>query len=71
MDLFYFAQDLLPKKKNKNNDDDNAVELKEELKHIDNISIPPILKSECGKKLMLIYVDIYGNEFKEAFGVGK
>lgn len=71
MDLYYFAQDLLPKKKKKNSDDDNADELKEELKHIGSINIPPIIKQECGKKLMLIYVDIYGNEFKEEFGVGK
>lgn len=72
MDLYYFAQDLLPKKKSKNGDDvESANELKNELKHTECINIPPIPKSECGKKIMLIYVDIYGNEFKEAFGVGK
>ncbi len=70
MDLYYFAEDLLPKKKKKSNDDDND-DLKEELKHTEIIKIPPIIKSECGKKLMLIYIDIYGNEFKEEFGVGK
>ena len=72
MDLYYFAQDLLPKKRsNKGDDIVTADDLKDELKHTEFINIPPIQKSECGKKIMLIYVDIYGNEFKEEFGVGK
>lgn len=69
MDTFYFANDLLPKKKKKvEEDDDKPVEnIKEGLKHLNQILLPPIPKKECGKKLMLVYVDIYGNEFKEEF----
>ncbi|MDZ4172760.1 MAG: hypothetical protein U1C19_11425, partial [Methanobacteriaceae archaeon] len=64
MDTYYFAEDLLPKKKNKSAEEEN---IKEELKQINQISLPPIPKKESGKRLMLIYVDIYGNEFKEEF----
>jgi adenine-specific DNA-methyltransferase len=68
MDTFYFANDLLPKKKKKAEEDDEPVEnIKEGLKHLNQILLPPIPKKECGKKLMLVYVDIYGNEFKEEF----
>lgn len=66
MDTYYFAEDLLPKKKKKK-DDDESEDIKEELKHTNQISLPPIPKKECGKRLMVIYVDIYGNEFKEEF----
>lgn len=68
MDTFYFANDLLPKKKKKaDTDDEPIVNIKEGLKHLNMIFLPPIPKKECGKSLMLIYVDIYGNEFKEEF----
>ena len=66
MDTYYFAQDLLPKKKKKPSKEENE-NIKEELKRINQISLPPIPKKECGKNLMIIYVDIYGNEFKEEF----
>lgn len=33
------------------------------------ISLPEISKDECGEKLMIIYVDIFGNEFKEVFEI--
>jgi len=70
IDLYYFAQDLLPKKKKKNEADDEDIEtLKKELKQANQISLPLIPKNECGKKIMVIYVDIYGNEFKEDFGI--
>jgi site-specific DNA-methyltransferase (adenine-specific)/adenine-specific DNA-methyltransferase len=72
MDIYYFAQDLLPKKKNKTDAVEEDIEnIKEELKQTSQISLPPIPRDECGKKIMIIYVDIYGNEFKEEFGVGK
>jgi len=72
MDLYYFAQDLLPKKKKKTEADEEEIEnVKEVLKQTNQISLPPIPRNECGKKIMIIYVDIYGNEFKEEFGVGK
>lgn len=67
MDTYYFAEDLLPKKNKKTNEEDESENIKEELKHTNQISLPPIPKKECGKKLMVIYVDIYGNEFKEEF----
>lgn len=65
MDEYYFAEDLLPKKKGKKDDEDVG----EELKKTNEINLPPISKKECGKKLMIIYVDIYGNEFKEKFEI--
>ncbi|MDD2753857.1 MAG: site-specific DNA-methyltransferase [Candidatus Portnoybacteria bacterium] len=73
MDLFYFAQDLLHKKKNKNkvDDEEENINIKEELRIKNQISLQPIPINECGKKMMIIYVDIYGNEFKEEFEVGK
>lgn len=67
MDTYYFAEDLLPKKKKKTDEEEANENIKEELKHINQILLPPIPKKECGKKLMIIYVDIYGNEFKEEF----
>jgi len=65
MDEYYFAEDLLPKKKGKN-DDENVGE---ELKKTKEINLPAIPKKECGKNLMIIYVDIFGNEFKEKFEI--
>lgn len=65
MDEYYFAEDLLPKKKSKK-DDENVGE---ELKKTSEINLPAIPKKECGKNLMIIYVDIYGNEFKEKFEI--
>lgn len=35
----------------------------------ENILLPSISKDECGKRLMVIYVDIFGNEFKEVFEI--
>ncbi|MGI8580750.1 MAG: hypothetical protein ACR2KX_01015, partial [Chitinophagaceae bacterium] len=67
MDTYYFAEDLIPKKKRKASEEVEIENIKEELKHINQILLPPIPKKECGKKLMIIYVDIYGNEFKEEF----
>ena len=70
MDLYYFAADLLHKKIDLQEDHSDTLDhLKEELRHAGNVTLPPISKSECGKKIMLIYIDIYGNEFKEEFDV--
>lgn len=63
MDDFYFAEDLL-KKKSFNNEE----EIKEELKQQEKIIIK-FDKNECGDKIMLIYIDIFGNEFKESFSI--
>lgn len=67
MDTYYFAEDLLPKKKMPTDEEKNSEKIKEELKHTNQILLPPILKKQCGKTLMIIYIDIYGNEFKEEF----
>lgn len=70
MDAYYFAEDLLPKKKTKKKQkqkqkQDEEENIKDELKHINQILLPPFPKEECGERMMVIYVDIYGNEFKE------
>jgi site-specific DNA-methyltransferase (adenine-specific)/adenine-specific DNA-methyltransferase len=62
MDEFYFAEDLIPDKKENETED----EIKEDLSHQEKIVIP-IKEDECGDKVMVIYIDIYGNEFKEVF----
>jgi len=67
MDTYYFAEDLLPKKKKKSDEDEPVENIKEGLKHLNQIHLPAIPKNDCGKSIMLIYVDIYGNEFKEEF----
>lgn len=66
MDTYYFADDLLKKQKKKKTDEEDE-DIKKALKQSNQIVLPPIPKSECGSKMMLIYVDIYGNEFKEEF----
>ncbi len=63
MDEYYFAEDLLPKRKKGDEED-----IKEELKKQKDIVIS-LNKKECGKKLMVVYIDIYGNEFKEALSL--
>lgn len=66
MDSYYFAEDLLSfNKKSKIDKDDQ--DLKNKLRHVNQITLPPIPIKTCGKNLMVIYVDIYGNEFKEEF----
>ena len=65
MDEYYFAEDLLPKKKGEKEDEDVG----EELKKTKEINLPSIPKKDCGKNLMIIYVDIFGNEFKEKFEI--
>ncbi len=65
MDEYYFAEDLLPKKKG-TKDDGNVGE---ELKETKEINLPAIPRKECGKALMIIYVDVFGNEFKEKFEI--
>ncbi|MDI6714155.1 MAG: site-specific DNA-methyltransferase [Thermodesulfovibrio sp.] len=61
MDEFYFAEDLIGKKKEETEED-----IREDLKHKEKIIIPLQLE-ECGEKIMVVYIDIYGNEFKEVF----
>lgn len=65
MDEYFFAEDLLPKKKGKKGDEN----VSEELKKNKEITLPNIPLKKCGKNIMLIYVDIFGNEFKEKFEI--
>ena len=64
MDEFYFAEDLLPKKK----EEETEEEIKQELKQLKKIPIS-LNKQDCGDKIMIVYVDIYGNEFKEVLSI--
>ncbi len=63
MDDYFFAEDLLPKKNKKSNEPEK--DLKKELKKQKEIVIP-LNKKDFGKKIMIVYIDIYGNEFKES-----
>lgn len=66
MDEYFFAEDLLKNKKEKKEED--TEQIGEELKQQKEIKIE-LDKKECGKQLMAVYVDIYGNEFKEVLKV--
>lgn len=61
----YFADELLHDKPETNNEE-SAEEIKKELKVRKEIT-REFSRKECGKQMMAIYVDIYGNEFKEVF----
>ena len=63
---YYFAQDLLNHKAD--DEEESEEEIKNELKKQKEI-IKEFLKNDCGKEIMAIYVDIYGNEFREVFKV--
>lgn len=62
MTKYFFADDLISKK------EENEDEIKKELKKKKEIKIE-FDKKECGKNIMAVYVDIYGNEFKEILRV--
>lgn len=66
MTNYYFAQDLLNHKTN--DEEESEEEIKKELKKQKEI-IKEFPKKDCGKEIMAIYVDIYGNEFREVFKV--
>lgn len=65
MTHYYFAKDLLNVKKG-NDEEENEEDIKAELKKQKEIVIQ-FSRKECGKEMMVIYVDIYGNEFREIF----
>lgn len=68
MDEAFFADELLPKKAKKEEVDDE--DIKAELKKIQNKGLEITLKkSDLGKQVMVIYTDIYGNDFTEIFTV--
>jgi site-specific DNA-methyltransferase (adenine-specific)/adenine-specific DNA-methyltransferase len=60
----YFAQDLLNHKVS--NEEESEEEIKKKLKKQKEI-IKEFPKNSYGKEIMAIYVDIYGNEFREVF----
>ena len=64
MDEIFFADELLPKKKKKKEQEDPEEEIRKMLKEQKFISIE-LDKAKVGDRMMLIYVDIYGNEFRE------
>ena len=66
MTNYFFAQDLLNHKPSA--DEESEKEIKQELKIQKEIT-KEFPKKDCGKEIMAIYVDIYGNEFKEVFKV--
>jgi len=67
MDESFFVDELLPKRTNIKKDNEN---IREELKKIKNKGLEISLKkSEVGKQIMVIYTDIYGNDFTEIFRI--
>lgn len=67
MSKFEFAEDLIKVKKRKQEDSENesnlfAEQLREELKHQPDIRLKI---SPTTDRIFVVYVDIYGNEFKE------
>ena len=65
MTNYYFAQDLVNQKLG---EEENDEEIKKELEKQKEIT-KEFPKKDCGKEILAIYVDIYGNEFKEVFKV--
>ncbi len=67
MDEVYFADELLPKKSKKSEDEEN---IRKELKEIkDNGLVIELDKDNVGDKIMVVYSDIYGNDFIEILDV--
>jgi|SRR5665648_262133 len=66
MTNYFFAQDLLNSKKNEK--EESEEEIKKKLIEQKEI-IKEFPEKDCGKQIMAIYVDIYGNEFREKFEV--
>jgi len=64
MSKYFFAQDLLGKHDDEDEKSDD--EIRKELQKRKEIVIEFDSK-ECGKEIVAIYVDIYGNEFREVF----
>ncbi|MFZ2522986.1 MAG: site-specific DNA-methyltransferase [Minisyncoccia bacterium] len=63
---YFFAQDLIHN--NKGEDDESGEEIRQELKNQKEI-LREFLKKDCGSRIMVIYIDIYGNEFREVFKI--
>ena len=65
---YYFAKDLIAMSKKSSTSHKNIYsDVRSDLKNANIINVP--IKSP-GEKIFAIYVDIYGNEFKEEFSLG-
>lgn len=72
LDDVYFAEDLLPGSNGKKGKDKNDDEIREELKSKNKTALSITLDiKDLGDKLMVIYTDIYGNDFTEIFIIKK
>jgi len=68
MDEVFFADEFLPKKTAKK--DASEEDIKAELKKIEKTGLEiSFKKSELGKQIMVVYTDVYGNDFTEIFTV--
>ncbi|RJR15104.1 site-specific DNA-methyltransferase [Candidatus Microgenomates bacterium] len=65
MSKYFFAQDLIGKKNDEEQDDEQIRNELEKRKEI----VLDFERKKCGKQMMAIYVDIYGNEFREVFNL--
>lgn len=63
MSEYFFAQDLINKKGVDEPDED---EIRKALEQRKEVALE-FDRKKCGKQAMVIYVDIYGNEFREVF----
>lgn len=68
MTSYFFAADLLSGLKKNSSEED--IDVQEALKKQSKI-VKRFKRDECGKKMMAIYVDIYGNEFREVFNISR
>lgn len=66
MSKYFFAQDLLGETAEDTNKTD--IEIRNELQKRKDIGVE-FERGECGKEVAIVYVDIYGNEFREIFKV--
>ena len=64
MTKYYFAQDLLSRKGDL--EEKTEDEIRTQLQQRKEISLE-LDPKECGKQIVAVYVDIYGNEFRESF----
>lgn len=65
MSEYFFAQDLIGKKDDEEQDDE---QIRKELEKRKEITLD-FDRKKCGNQIMVIYVDIYGNEFREIFNL--
>lgn len=65
MSEYFFAEDLVGKKDDEEQDDEQIRKELEKRKEI----VLDFERKKCGKQIVAIYVDIYGNEFREVFNL--